>query len=114
MARIYLVDDDYASGLLVENLSLRGHDARRVSSATDALENLDDLVSSDLVILDLIMPWPRDTPQTAADGARSTGMLVFRELRRRRADLPILVYTANQDAALVDIIIADPHARYLS
>ena len=114
MARIYLVDDDYASGLIVENLRLRGHDARRISSAADALENLDDIVGSDLVILDLIMPRPEGASETTADGALSTGMLVFRELRRRRADLPILVYTANQDAALVDIITADPHARYLS
>jgi predicted nucleotide-binding protein len=41
-------------------------------------------------------------------------MAVFRELRRLRSDLPLLIFTANQDPAPLDIIRADPHARYIS
>ena len=40
-------------------------------------------------------------------------MLVYRELRRRRSDLPILVFTANQDPAPIEVIAADPHAKYI-
>ena len=67
-----------------------------------------------MVVLDLIMPRSVDVSPENTEGSRSSGMLVFRELRRLRSELPILVFTANQDAALIDVIKADPCARYIS
>jgi CheY-like chemotaxis protein len=113
MATIFFVDDDFASELIIENLRYRGHDVQRASSVDEALQDADRIAKSDLVVLDLIMPSSAAVSVTP-DGARSTGMLVFRELRRRRADLPILVYTANQDPAHVSVIEADHYARYIS
>ena len=114
MASIYVIDDDYASGLLVENLNSRGHAAVRVTSADEAIRDADQICGCDLVILDLIMPRPRKWAIGTPNGARSTGMLVFGELRRRRSNLPILVFTANLDPAVIDVIEADPYATYLS
>jgi CheY-like chemotaxis protein len=114
MANIFFVDDDFASELIVGNLRQRGHDVQRVADADGALRDAERISKSDLVVLDLIMPLSQEASPIPADGARSTGMLVFRELRRRRKDLPILVFTANQDPALVDVIEADPHAKYVS
>jgi CheY-like chemotaxis protein len=113
MATIFLVDDDFASELIVENLRHRGHDVHRAPCVDDALGDINRIANSDLVVLDLVMP-ASSQASGSADGERSTGMLVFRELRRRRKDLPILVYTANQDPAQVSVIEADPYARYIS
>jgi len=86
-----------------------------MSSVDEALRNTEEIANSDLVVLDLIMPQSHEMSEDPrADGARSTGMLVFRELRRRRGDLPILVFTANQDPALIDVIEADRCSRYIS
>jgi CheY-like chemotaxis protein len=114
MATIFFVDDDYASELIADNLRQRGHDVQRVSSADEALRDADRLAHSDLVVLDLIMPRPADALPDSPDGDRSTGMLVFRELRQRRVDLPILVFTANQDPAPIDVIRADKCSRFIS
>lgn len=92
----------------------QGHHAWRISSAADALRNLEDIATADLVVLDLIMPVPEDGGAGSLDGPRSTGMAIYRELRRRRPDLPILVFTANQDPALIDVIRSDRHAKYVS
>lgn len=114
MAKIFLVDDDLATALIAENLRQRGHEVRHLSSVDDALRNADPIAHSDLVVLDLIMPYSYDRTADSSDGVRSTGMQVYRELRRRSSSLPILVYTANQDRSFVDVIEADPHARYIS
>jgi len=114
MAKISFVDDDLASELLVENLKQRGHEVSRVCSVDDALRDTASLARSDLVVLDLIMPRSSEAPTDCLDGARCTGMAVFRELRKLRPDLPLLIFTANQDPAPLDIIRADPHARYVS
>ena len=58
MAKIVLIDDDYGSELLIENLGFRGHDAYRINSAVAALQKIDDIVKADLVILDVIMERP--------------------------------------------------------
>ena len=114
MASIFLVDDDFASDLIADNLRQRGHEVERLSSVDDALHHIDRVAAGDLIILDLIMPTSTPASLERVDGARSTGMAVFREVRRRRVDVPILVFTANQDPALVDVISSDSHARYLS
>jgi CheY-like chemotaxis protein len=114
VANIFFIDDDFASELTVDNLRQRGHEVYRLSSVDEALAQAAQIASSDLVVLDLIMPRAEEDATNVADGARSTGMAIFRDLRRRRPDLPILVFTANQDPALVDVVRADPHAKYVS
>jgi predicted nucleotide-binding protein len=113
MASIVLVDDDLASDLLVDNLRQRGHEVRRLCSTEDALEDVTSLAKADLVVLDLIMPFSRAGLADSLDGPRCAGMWVYRELRKLRQDLPLLIYTANQDPAPIDVINADPYARYV-
>jgi CheY-like chemotaxis protein len=114
MSKIFLIDDDLASEIIVENLSWRGHEVRRISSIDEALQDIEKITVADLVILDLIMAVQEDASVASTDGVRSIGMLLFRELRKRRASLPILVFTANQDPGPIDVVKADPNARYLS
>jgi DNA-binding NtrC family response regulator len=62
MLKIVLIDDDYASEILLENLEFRGYDARRINSATAAFASMDEIVAADLVILDIIMERAKKEP----------------------------------------------------
>lgn len=114
MANIFVIDDDLASQLLVENLQQRGHNVERIATADEALQRADHIAAADLVVLDLIMPQSSDADRKSLEGSRTTGMRVFQGLRMRCAELPILVFTANQDPAVIDVIQQDAHARFLS
>src|SRR5260370_31681691 len=49
MRKIVLVDDDYATEILVESLEFRGYDARRINSVATALQSIDEIATADLV-----------------------------------------------------------------
>jgi CheY-like chemotaxis protein len=104
MASIVVIDDDLAMDLLSDSLRFRGHDADRISSAADAILQLDRIISADLVVLDIIMPWPEDQSSRSLTGAGSAGMEVFREIRKRKKDLQVIAYSATQDAAVIQAL----------
>lgn len=114
MARIYFVDDDYGTELVSAHFRDRGHDVTRLSTIEDALSRLSDIAKADLLVLDLIMPEHQARSERRPDGENSTGLRVYREVRKITTDLPILVYTANQDAAIAELIRSDDAARYVS
>jgi CheY-like chemotaxis protein len=114
MARVFIVDDDLAMDILTESLRFRGHDAQRITSATDALDKVEELVCADLIVLDIIMPWPERRMATAIAGAGTAGMEVLRELRSRNRTVPVVAYSATRDAVIIDAIEDDPHARFIS
>ncbi len=114
MATIYFVDDDSATDLVVQHFRDRGHTAERLPTVEDALKQIGEISKADLLVLDLIIPTAQVAAEARADGFNSTGMQVYREVRRLNAEVPILVFTANQDASIVEIIQADQSARYLS
>ena len=58
MSKILIIDDDAALELLAENLRFRGHEVERFSSASQALDSLDKVLSNNLVILDILMDMP--------------------------------------------------------
>ena len=114
MARIVIVDDDMAMDMLTDNLRSRGHDAWRLRSAGEAIARLPEISVADLVVLDIIMPWPDGETRTETSGPHTAGMEVFRGLRAQNRVLPILVRSATQDYGLIDRINDDPHASFVS
>jgi len=112
MTKIVLIDDDYASEILLENLGFRGYDARRINSATTALQAIDDIVKADLVILDIIMERPSN--ESSISGDRTTGMGIFKALREKNVTLPVLVFSAINDKDLINALIHTPHTEFLS
>jgi CheY-like chemotaxis protein len=112
MATIAIIDDDYASEILVENMRHRGFEAYRVKSASDALNKVDELVKADLVILDMIMARPNEE-QASINGDIATGMAIFHAVRKKRADLPILIFTASRDRELAKVIDSTPNTSFL-
>lgn len=114
MARITLIDDDFSVGILEEALRYRGHEVDRVRSADEALGKVQDIVTADLVILDIIMEWPQCLAETGVSGGRTTGMTIFREIRAKNSQVPILAYSATQDKDVIDILMADSRTKFVS
>lgn len=108
---ITIVDDDLAMEALCDALSYRGFDVARIGSVESACEQISQLVKSDLVILDIILPFA-----TSADGqdARTGGMRVLKEIRRRTPKKPVLAYTATHDGVVIDALMDDAYTEYLS
>lgn len=114
MARIVIIDDDLAMDILVENLHYRGHEVYRIATVKNALDDIVNVCKSDLVILDIIMSWPKDIERGDLPSDRSAGMEIYREIRKKNQNLPIIVYTASQDASIINAIEDDSFSSYLS
>lgn len=114
MARVAIIDDDLAMDILTDGLHFRGHDAYRIATVADALREIERIVSADLVVLDIIMPWPQDRPATGLTGDRTAGMEVLRDIRRQSQNLPVIAYSATQDASVVDAIADDQYTSFVS
>jgi len=114
MARIAVIDDDLAMDLLTDNLGFRGHDAYRISSASDAISEIERVLSADLVVLDIIMSWPEGRPLTGLAGAHTAGMEVLSEIRKVNRGLRVIAYSATQDAAVITALADDPCTSFLS
>ena len=113
MSKLFIIDDDAAIAPLADGLYFQGYEIQRVTSATEALARLDEVLSCDLVVLDVLMDVP-DSYSGVVDRSIHGGMVIFREIRSRTDEMPILVYTAQLDPTISGIIEADPHARYVS
>ena len=114
MARVAIIDDDLAMDILTDGLHFRGHDAYRIATVADALREIERIISADLVVLDIIMPWPQDRPATGLTGDRTAGMEVLRDIRRQSQNLPVIAYSATQDASVVDAIADDQYTLFVS
>ena len=112
MADIIIVDDDYASEILADTLRGVGHDVRRFRAVDDALANIKQLASSDLIVLDVMMPLPKAASDAAS--GRTAGLIVYRALREQNATAPVIAYTASQDLDVHAVFDRDPNARLLS
>src|SRR3989338_10876981 len=114
MAKIYIVDDDLAMETLCDGLRFRGHEVCRIASATEALKNLNSIINSNLLILDIIMSWPADWTSNGLNGNATAGMEVLRAVRQQNKNLPVLAYSATQDRTIIEAIEDDPHATFTS
>ncbi len=114
MPKISVIDDDAALELLTENLCFSGHQARRFNSTSLAFKSLADILSSDLIVLDVFMEVSAKYSATIASGIRTSGLALYREIRSNNTRIPILVYSACQDRDTIEIIEKDPHSKFLS
>jgi CheY-like chemotaxis protein len=114
MARILVIDDDLAMDILIEQLRYRGHDAARISSAETALKRIDEISHSELVILDIIMPWPESRERSGIKGPLIAGMEILIEIKKRQTDLPIIVYSGIQDGAIKQALKEQPNCTFIS
>jgi DNA-binding NarL/FixJ family response regulator len=110
---IIIIDDDYSTEILAENLRFRGFEARRINSADEAFRSIDAIVSANLVILDIIMQRPEVAGARSISGDSTTGMALLQAIRKAKPDLPVLVYSATENPSIVDAIRRTPHTLFL-
>ena len=80
--RVLIVDDDAEFGIVAKNLvEVEGFSARLVNNGAEALEECED-PACDVVLLDLML-------------GETSGLDVLREIRRRGAQLPVIMVTAH-------------------
>ncbi len=114
MLKILIIDDDAALELLAENLRFRGHEVERMSSAAQALDSLDKVLSNNIVILDILMNVPDNKKGQLASGIRTAGMLIYKSIRSNNENLPVIVYSGCNDVDIIEIINSDPYSTFLS
>ena len=114
MPSVILIDDDHSTEILAENLGFYGIDVRRIASASEALQSIEDVAAANAVILDIIMKQPTSAATSGISGDRNTGMGVLKALRGRNPSVPVLVFSATNDADLIDALRRDPHTQFLS
>jgi CheY-like chemotaxis protein len=114
LAKLVIIDDDFASEALAEHLSGRGHDVQRLSCASDAIAQIDAVLEADVVILDIMMQRPADIPESAAHGGHQTGLAMAQMLLKKRPDLRIIALSAIQDRKVTCWFSEQPTTRFLS
>jgi len=114
MAQITVIDDDLAMDILIEQFRYCGHDAIRIPSAETALEQIDKISNSELIILDIIMAWPDSRERSGIKGPMTAGMEILIEIRKRRTDLPIIIYSGIHDEAVKQALREQPNCTFIS
>jgi predicted nucleotide-binding protein len=114
MPKIVLIDDDFATELIVERLADRGYEARRINSADAALATISEIVSADLVILDVIMARPPSASPVKITGDMETGMEILRKVRESKPTLPVIVFSATADRDLIEMVSQMSNTEFLS
>jgi len=104
MSQIMIIDDDLAMDILADSLRFRCHNVERIASATESLKRLEEIASADLIILDIIMAWPEGRPTKGIFSTSTAGMEIMLEIRKQNNTIPIIAYSATQDATVIEAI----------
>ena len=111
MAKIIIIDDDPAMEILVDAFRYRGHEALRISCASDALAEMENVATADAVVLDILMP----SPDSKSGGTPCAGgMELLREIRKDHKNLPVIALSAIQDKAVIEALEDDPATTFIS
>lgn len=114
MAQIEIIDDDRALELLQEALYVRGHEVRLRKTAADALEHLQEIANSDIIVLDIMMEWPAAFSAGTPRAVRSTGIVLYRKIRELNPNVKIIIYSVFRDDALLSTISRDRNGKFVS
>jgi DNA-binding NarL/FixJ family response regulator len=114
MSTIIIIDDDPAMDVLVEGFRYRSHEARRISSASDAIQNIEAILSADIVILDILMSGTEVPPGGFRETSIPAGMEVLREIRKANKELPVVVLSAIQNETVIDALHDDSSTTFVS
>ncbi len=114
MARIAIIDDDFASENLVEFLGREGHEVIRYKSAAAALADLDRLANCELVVVDVLMERPPEIPESSARGGHRTGIEVAKLIRARAPGIRLVALSAAQDPEVAEYFRSLPGSLFFS
>lgn len=112
MAKIIIIDDDPAIDILSDNFRYRGHEVIRFGTLSEADESIDIIINADIIILDIIMPLTSDDIIARRVG-RYAGMELYRTIRKVNNRIPIIVYSAIQDIAIMQVLSDDAASTFI-
>lgn len=100
MKRILLVEDDkYLSDDLHFFITEAGHSCEVYHSADQFMTNIDKLGEFDKIILDIMMMKGKLIRKLDAD--QETGEFLYKELRKRFPEIPVIVLSAKDYANMI-------------
>jgi predicted nucleotide-binding protein len=115
MARFYIIEDDqFVAQLWTERLALRGHSVALITSSEQAWEKLDEISEADCVLLDVMMPVPPGMSQSLAEGGLATGVVIAKELLKRRVSLRLILASNVPPEELKATMANHPNVAVLS
>lgn len=109
MATIFIIEDEIELAReWAMALEAEGYETTVLSSVSDVLGRLDDVASSGMVVLDIMMPTldalegvlPEDDLMQMKYG-REAGVWMCRKLRQRNPTLPIVIATVVEDSEIL-------------
>jgi predicted nucleotide-binding protein len=103
-----------AMEVLRDSLRFRGYEVERIGSTQQAFDRMNAIVEADLILLDIIMPWPAGQEDTPTERASTAGMEVLLQIRKRNKTLPVIVYSATQDATVIAALEEIPNCSFIS
>ena len=111
MARVILIDDDHGPmDLYVQALRQSGFHVEHLDTVSQALDHVVKANKpADLYLIDIMMP-PEDalTLEESQYGLTS-GIVVYRRLRQRFPDVPVIMLTNISNPEILEILPADAH-----
>ncbi len=114
MSKINVIDDDFGIEALVDRLRISGHEVTRYRSAEEVLGSLGEVVSCDLIVLDLMMARASEMSEITARGGFRTGLVLLEKIREKEKELPVLVFSGAQDKGVQADLEHDRFAFFLS
>ena len=101
MGKVIIIDDDANMIMLKETLEMKGHAVFHYKIMKEAIKNFNNIVDASIVILDLRIPYKN---YTVNGGSKKDSMQFLVDLHRQKDQLPILVYSAIQEAHIIDAL----------
>jgi len=108
--RVVIIDDDFSTELLVEQLRLRGYAAERVHEALSGEQLADKVRDADIVLIDLVLPGV----QLPASGSRYAGLQVYRDIRDLDHSKLVAVFSLHMLPEVGDIVDSDDRLAFIS
>ncbi len=106
--RIVIVDEDAVQMAPFEiELNLRGFEVTTYKTAEDCLDSLSARLRIDLFVIDIMLACRLESPaytRAQTNDYLLTGLVLARDIRRRRKKTPILLFSNTSNAELLKII----------
>ena len=115
MEILFADDDKYNMRPVIDALEAHSANVILVTNGTSVLRYMRDNLDSPphIIILDIMMAGGKDI--NTDDGGRSTGVEVYRILRRdMKLNIPIVISTVVSDPAILSVFHSDPRVSIVS
>lgn len=103
MAYVAFIDDEHGPiDYYVRALRHKGHFVKQMDSVAKFFSHLDNEESADIYVVDIMMPTQGDPRLKEAAHGLASGIALHKEIRRKHADVPIIILTSIANPEVLD------------